>query len=166
MKFTVEHTYDHPADVVFAVLTDCEAVRAKYEAIGQHDIELVQRDEGDDGSVTLVTRRVVPLDVPGFAKKVLSPSQTVTQTDEWGAPDASGTRAGTFTVESKGTPVRVSGTVRLRPDGPDACRNVSEVDIQCKVPLIGGRIADFVSKDARAAVDHEQTWIREHLAGS
>jgi hypothetical protein len=164
VKFTVEHTYDHPADAVFDVLTDFEAVKAKYEAIGQHDIELVRRDEGDDGSVTLVTRRVVPLDVPGFAKKVLSPSQTVVQTDTWDAPDASGARSGTFTAESKGTPAQVGGRLQLTPDGPGACRNVSEIEIEVKVPLIGGKIADFVSKDARQAVDHEQTWIRQRLA--
>jgi hypothetical protein len=164
MKFTVEHTYDHPTDAVFAVLTDYDAVKAKYEAIGQHDIELVRRDEGDDGSVTIVTKRTVPIDVPGFAKKVLSPSQTVTQTDAWDAPDDSGARTGHVSVESKGTPVKVSGKVQLSPDGAGACRNVSEIDIECKVPLIGGKIADFVSKDARAATDHEQTWIRERLA--
>jgi hypothetical protein len=165
MKFTVEHTYDHPADAVFAVLTDFDAVRAKYEAIGQRDIELVRRDARDDGSVTLVTRRVVPLDVPGFAKKFLSPAQSVTQTDAWDAPDDTGVRAGTFTAEAKGTPVRVSGKLNLSPDGAGGCRNVSEIDIECKVPLVGGKIADFVSKDARAAVDHEQTWTRERLAG-
>jgi hypothetical protein len=163
VKFTVEHTFDHPVDAVFGVLTDFEAVKAKYEAIGQHDIELVQRDQADDGAVTLVTRRVVPLDVPGFAKKVLSPSQTVVQTDSWGAPEADGGRSGTFTAESKGTPAQVSGRLRLSPDGPDACRNLSDIEIEVKVPLIGGKIADFVSKDARRAIDHEQTWIRERL---
>jgi Protein of unknown function (DUF2505) len=164
VKFTVEHTYDHPVDAVFGVLTDFAAVKAKYEAIGQHDVELVRRDEADDGAVTLVTQRVVPLDVPGFAKKVLSPSQTVVQTDSWDAPDASGARSGTFTAESKGTPAEVSGRLRLSPDGPGACRNVSDIQIEVKVPLIGGRIADFVSKDARRAADHEETWIRQHLA--
>ena len=87
MEFTADHTYEHPADTVFAALTDVDAVRAKYEAIGQRDVNLVSRDVGDDGSVTLVTTRVVPLDVPGFAKRFLSPSQTVTQTDDWAAPD-------------------------------------------------------------------------------
>ena len=32
-------------------------------------------------------------------------------------------------------------------------------------PLVGGKIADFVSKDTRSAVDHEETWIRAYLAG-
>ena len=164
MEFTATHTYEHPADTVFAALTDVDAVRAKYEAIGQRDVNLVRRDLGDDGSVTLVTTRVVPLDVPGFAKRFLSPSQTVTQTDEWAAPDPGGVRDGTFRVEGKGTPVSVRGTLHLAPTGPSSCTDVSVVTIECKVPLVGGKIADFVAKDTRAAVDHEQTWLREHLA--
>ncbi len=164
MEFTVTHTYDHPASAVFAVLTDAEAVRAKYEAIGQRDIELLSRTDAEDGGLVLVTSRVVPLEVPGFAKKVLSPAQTVTQTDEWSAPDADGSRTGSFRVEAKGAPVDVRGTLRLSATDEGHCTNVSTVVLECRVPLIGGRIADFVAKDTRAAVDHEQAWIRAHLA--
>jgi len=164
MEFTATHTYDHPADAVFAALTDFEAVKAKYESVGQRDVKLSRRDAGDDGSVTLVTTRVVPLDVPGFAKKFLSPSQNVTQTDSWRPPEADGTRNGTFEVAAKGTPVSVRGTLHLAPTGDGSCTNVSVVTIECKVPLVGGKIADFVAKDTRKAVDHEQAWLREHLA--
>ena len=90
MDFTVTQPYSHPADEVFAVLTDFVCVRDKYEALGQSDVELVSRDECDDGGLTLVTRRVVPLELPGFAKRVLSPRQTVVQTDTWTAPDTKG----------------------------------------------------------------------------
>jgi hypothetical protein len=166
MEFTAQHSYEHPPDAVFAALTDFDAVKAKYESVGQRDVQLVQRDESDDGSVTLVTTRVVPLDVPGFAKRFLSPSQTVTQTDEWAPPSADGSRRGTFRVEAKGTPVSVRGTLELAPVGQAASTNVSVVTIECKVPLVGGRIADFVAKDTRAAVDHEQTWLQAHLAGA
>jgi len=103
--------------------------------------------------------------VPGFAKRFLSPSQTVTQTDEWEAAQADGTRAGRFEVAAKGTPVSVRGTLALTPTDDGSCTNDTEVTIECKVPLVGGRIADFVAKDTRAAVDHEQTWLTAHLAG-
>jgi len=165
MEFTAHQRYDHPTDAVFAALTDFDAMKAKYESIGQRDVKLVRMDEGDDGAVTVVTSRVVPLDVPGFAKRFLSPSQTVTQTDEWAAPAADGTRRGTFAVAAKGSPVSVRGTLELAPAGARSCTNVTVVTIECKVPLVGGKIADFVSKDTRAAVDHEQTWLRGHLSG-
>ena len=164
MQFNAVHTYSHTADEVFAALTDFEAVKSKYEAIGQSEVQLVRRDEGDDGSITLVTTRVVPLELPGFAKKVLSPKQHVTQTDAWSAPDGSGERTGTFAVEAKGTPVQVRGTLHLAPCGSKGCTNTTDVTVECKVPLIGGKITDLVASDTRRALDHEHNWMSEHLA--
>jgi hypothetical protein len=163
MQFNAIHTYQHAADEVFGALTDFEAVKSKYEAIGQSEVQLVRRDQDDDGSVTLITTRVVPLELPGFAKKVLSPKQHVTQTDAWSAPDGSGRRSGTFVVEAKGTPVRVQGTLLLVPRGSKECTNTTEVTVECKVPLIGGKITDLVANDTRRALDHEHTWMSEHL---
>ncbi len=164
MQFNAIHTYEHSADQVFAVLTDFEAVKSKYEAIGQSDVQFVRRNDGDDGSVTMVTTRVVPLELPGFAKKVSSPKQHVTQTDVWSGADSKGGRTGTFVVEAKGTPVRLNGALQLAQRGAKACINTTEVTVECKVPLIGGKIADLVANDTRRALDHEQTWMSEYLA--
>jgi hypothetical protein len=166
VQFTATHTYKHRVGEVFEILTDFDAVRAKYEALGDSNVDLVRRDEGEDGSVTLVTRRVVPLELPGFAKRVLSPKQSVTQTDEWSAADAKGGRTGTFAVEAKGTPVRVHGSLRLAPKGTKGCTNTLAVTVECKLPLIGGKIADLVAKDTRRAVDHEQEWTSARLEGA
>jgi hypothetical protein len=163
MQFNAIHTYQHSADDVFAALIDFDAVKSKYEAIGQSEVQLVRRDDGDDGSVTMVTTRVVPLELPGFAKKVLSPKQHVTQTDVWSGPDSKGRRTGTFVVEAKGTPVRVHGTLALTPRKGSGCTNTTDVTVDCKVPLIGGKIADLVANDTRRALDHEQVWMSEYL---
>jgi len=166
MQLNAIHGYQHPADAVFAALTDFEVVKSKYEAIGQGEVQLVRRDRGADGSVTMVTTRVVPLELPGFAKKVLSPKQQVTQTDVWSGPDSKGRRSGTFTVEAKGTPVKVHGTLALTRRGAKGCTNTTEVTVECKVPLIGGKIAALVADDTRRALDHEQTWMSGHLGSS
>jgi hypothetical protein len=156
------HRYDHPADAVFALLTDFEAVKEKYEALGHRDVALVRRDAGDDGSVTMVTTRVVPMEVPGFAKKFLKPANSVTQTDAWGAAGADGVRTGTYSVEAKGVPVTLGGTLRLAPDA-DGCTNEIRTTITSKVPLVGGKLADFVGGDARKAVEHEYRWTAARL---
>ena len=163
MEFTVTHNYQRSAAAVFAVLTDFDSVRDKYEALGHGDVELISREEDDDGGVTIVTRRVVPLELPGFAKKVLSPRQSVTQTDAWTAADDLGVRTGTFAAVAKGTPVQVRGTMLLAPNGARRCTDVMNVSVECKIPLFGGKIAGFVAGDTRKIVDHEQTWIRDHL---
>ena len=87
----------------------------------------------------------------------------MTPTDTWSAPDRKGGRTGTFMVEAKGTPVKLGGTLTLAPRGTKACTNTTEVTIECKVPLIGGKIPDLVAKDTRKALEHEQTWTAEHL---
>ncbi len=69
MHFNAIHTYEHPAGAVFAALTDFDAVTSKYEAIGHSDVQLVRRDLGDDGSVTMVTTRVVPLELTGLREE-------------------------------------------------------------------------------------------------
>ena len=162
MEFSATHTYQRSAAAVFAVLTDFGCTRDKYEALGHGDVELVSREEDNDGGVTLVTRRVVPLELPGFAKKVLSPRQSVTQTDTWSAANGDGVRTGTFAAVAKGTPVQVRGTMYLASSSARRCTNVINVTVECRIPLLGGKIASFVAGDTRKAVDHEQTWVRDH----
>lgn len=164
MRFEVRHEYTAGVEEVFAVLTEFALMREKYESLGQTGVELIDRTV-TDGAVTVSTRRVVPLELPGFASKFLSPRQTVLQTDRWTAPDAHGVRTGTFEVQAKGAPVKVSGTMRLAPDGARRCVDEMAITVECKVPLIGGKLADFVGGDTRKAVDHEQTWIAGHLRG-
>ena len=164
MEFSVTHTYQRSTKAVFGVLTDFDLVRQKYQALGHADIELVNFEKHADGGVTLVTRRVVPLELPGFAKRVLSPRQNVTQTDTWTAPDAHGVRTGTFTVAAARTPVQVDGTMRLAPSGTRRCTNEITATVRCNIPLIGGKIAGFVAGDTRRAIDHEQAWTSDHLS--
>jgi hypothetical protein len=159
----VTHHYDVAADDVFALLTDYDAVKAKYEALGHNDVELVERTDRA-GAVTIVTKRVVPMDVPGFAKKILSPKNRVIQTDSWSAPDEKGVRSGTFTVDAKGVPVKVSGVLRLAPEPKGGCVSEIAATVECKVPLVGGKIADFVGADTKKAIDHELTFNQARLA--
>lgn len=163
MEFSVTHTYPRSAAAVFAVLTDFDCAHDKYEALGHSDVELVSREEDEDGEVTLVTRRVVPLELPGFAKKVLAPRQSVIQTDTWSAADSDGVRTGTFTAVAKGAPVQIRGTMYLAPNSARRCTNVINVTVECRIPLLGGKIASFVAGDTRKVVDNEQTWVRDHL---
>lgn len=162
MKYATSRRFDRSVDEVIAAVTDFAVVKAKYEALGHRDVELLSREEGADGSITVSTKRVIPLDVPGFAKKVLKPSNTSIQVDRWSAPDATGGRSGTFSVDAKGVPVDVAGTMRLEPTA-DGCDYRIEVEVTCKVPLIGGKIADFVGGDARKAVDHDLAFTAQHL---
>jgi len=164
MTVTGSHTYDAPIASVLAMLRDPDATTAKYESQGHQQIEIVECGD-HDGGIRSVSTRVVTVDLPGFAKKVLKPTNAMRQTDEWRPVDG-GSWAGSFDVDVSGAPIHLSGTMALRADGDTTTHEVA-IDVQVKVPLIGGKIADWAAKnDVRRTLDAEfdcnERWLAEH----
>ena len=106
-------TYDATVDAVIAMLRDPEVTRDLYESLGHRDVEVLECGE-NDGVLRIRSSQVVDVDLPGFAKRVLKPTNTMVQTDEW-RKGAKGAWNGTFDVEVKGAPIHISGTMRLAP---------------------------------------------------
>lgn len=86
MEITDTHTYDATLDEVLDMFADEDAVVARYESMGHREIEVLEC-EREEQSVRVRSRRVVDVDLPGFAKKVLSPTNTMVQTDQWISAD-------------------------------------------------------------------------------
>ena len=55
--------------------------------------------------------------------------------------------------------------MELRSEGA-GCVNDVQLEIKCGIPLIGGKLADFVGGDAGKATQAEYEFIRAHLAGA
>ena len=163
MQLTSTHTFDAPIDRVWAMFADPESHLAKFASMGHREIEVLEQD-GDDRHLHIVVQRVVDVDLPGFARKVLSPSNTVVSDDRW-ERRGDGTCGGTFTVDTKGAPVKASGTTSLTPDG-ERTRYEVQVDVDVKVPIIGRKIADWAKGDISAQFDQEfaagDTWLADH----
>jgi len=164
MDINGSSTYGVPVQEVIRMLGDPQAAVAKYESMGQREVKVLECDVQSD-SLRVVSSRVVDVDLPGFAKRVLKPTNTMRQTDEW-RHGSDGSWQGTFDVEVQGAPVHISGTMSLTPlDG----RTVHDVNVhvEVKVPVVGGRIADWAAKgDVRRNVDGEfafnDKWLHEH----
>jgi Protein of unknown function (DUF2505) len=158
------HTYQAPVDRVLAMLSDPEALTAMYESMGHRDVEILECDR-QGPLLRFRSSRVVDVDLPGFAKKVLKPTNTMLETDEWReAPD--GAWNGTFDVDVKGAPVHISGTMRLTPES-GSCTHDLTISVAVKVPLIGGRIADWAANnDVRRTLEGEfafgDKWLADH----
>lgn len=158
------HSYAAPVDAVIAMLRDRDATVAKFEGMGHHDIEILECDEHDD-ELRVRTSRVVEVELPGFAKKMMKPTNTLIQDDDWHKREDGGWD-GTFDIETHGSPIHMSGTMRLIPSN-GSCTHEVNVNVDVKVPLIGGKIADWAAKnDVRRSVDAEfefgDRWLAEH----
>ncbi|HWS46617.1 MAG TPA: DUF2505 domain-containing protein [Acidimicrobiia bacterium] len=161
MKIEGSHRYPVPVDAVIAMLQDKSATVDKYEGMGHRDVQVLEF-EADATALRIVSSRVVDVELPGFAKKALKPTNTMTQTDEWKRND-DGSWSGTFTVDVKGSPVRIAGTMTLEPE-PDGARHHVALDVDVKIPLIGGKIADWAAKnDVRRTLDAEFAFNEHRL---
>jgi uncharacterized protein YndB with AHSA1/START domain len=165
MKIASTHTYAAPPDVVFRLLTDTDVLVAKYAALGHRDVTIVERTERA-GAVAIHSRRGVPMQVPGFARRFLSPVNTVDQHDQWRLAAGDGSRSGTWEASAHGVPVKTGGTLRLTPDGEGNTAVEITAEVSCGVPLLGGRIAAFVGADVERTIHAEEEFNDTRLAQS
>lgn len=165
MGVTDRHTYAAPIETVKAMFADEAFIRAKYEGMGHREVDIAECTRTDDG-LTVRSTRVVEVDLPGFAKKVMTPVNTMTQVDTW-TDDGAGGWSGTFDVEVKGAPVHVSGTMSLRAADDSSCVHEVTTDTDVKVRIIGGKIREWaekndVPKTMAAEFAAADAWIADH----
>ena len=161
MGFHATETYAADIDTVFALLCDPDVVTARFEAAGDTDIEII-RCEADGDEFVVESTRTVEVEVPGFAKKVLSPTNDMTQIERWQAPDDDGVRRGTMTVDVKGVPATTRGTYELRPTGEGTTHTV-QGDMELKIPLIGRKLGNFLSGTITTAAEADLAFIKARL---
>jgi hypothetical protein len=154
--FSGETTYSVTPDAAFERHIDEDFLRRKFEAQGATDIEVSSSRSGDN--VTLKIDRKASAEIPGFAKKFVSPTNTIHLTEEW-RPEGGGYVCD-WHAEISPAPARLKGTRTLLPSG-DGTADVTEGTIEVKVPLIGGKLADWLSGEAGKAVEDEIAWIAE-----
>jgi hypothetical protein len=163
MDFHLKHPYDAAPDVVFAMFTDPEYIRAKLEATEALEFDVLECEATPAGGFHIVTQRTVEADIPGFAKKVFKPVNTLKQIEEW-EPAADGVRKGAWRIETKGVPVTTGGTSTLEPAANGSLQHI-EGKIKVSVPLIGGRLEKFVFDQANKTMDIEndfgQKWLKK-----
>jgi len=159
----LEYAYDAGPDVVFAMFSDPEFLRAKFEATEAREHEVVECARTPDGGFRIVTKRTVKADIPGFAKKFFKPYTSMTQTEDWGPVSDDG-RAGTWRVEPAGVPVSVTtaGTTRLEATSAGAVQ-IIDATIKVSVPLLGAKLEHFVFDQAKTTMDAEHVFGRQWL---
>ena len=163
MKVASTHVFSAPPDVVFAALSSPEVMVAKYVALGHHDVKIVEHSHRA-GITSIRSRRGVPIDPPGFARRFFDPVTVVDQHDEWDPPMPDGSRWGIWQVSARGVPVTTGGQMRLGPTS-DGKGTVFEVtgEVNCPMPIVGGRIASFIGADVERTMAAEASFMEGYL---
>ncbi len=164
MDLTTEYRFDADPDAVFAMFSDPEYHRQKLVDAGHAKVEVLECGEAADGTFRIVTRRNVTVDVPGALKRVLNPTNTVTQTDEWAKP-VKGVRSGTWKVDIKGIPIHLSGTMQLKKAGKGSVETI-EGAAKASLPLVGGKLEKLAAGNFTESTVQEQDFSTRWLAGT
>lgn len=154
--------YNASADDIWAMLNSRDYVDAKYQALGDISTDVVQFDTGD--AIALSVERVVPAELPDFAKKIMGDTNKIVQNENWSAA-AGGGYVCDLHIEFPGKPLKVTGKLEVKPTGDATSDWVVNMEIKASVPLIGGKLEGVVEKETLASLDKEYSFNQEWLAG-
>lgn len=152
-EFTARFSYPVDADAVYQLLTDTAFLKARSEAFGEREVEVKKHGN------TITNLRLIDVELPAFARALFAPTNTVLDLKVWDPA----TRTAKFTVDVKNVPTRVGGTVKIVPT-ETGCDYIVDVQVSCKVPLIGGKLEVFVASATNKALDREYEYNRSKLA--
>jgi hypothetical protein len=164
VKLRIEHDYAADVETAYALISDPAYIERKYVALGGRDVA-ADRSETDGGGCEVVTKRTVSVELPGFAKKVLTPSQTTVQTEVWSVASGEGVRRCTYDVDVQGAPGNISGTHTLTPSATGS-HHVIDIEIKVSVPLIGGRLEKLAAETGRVDIEQQFAHTDQELARS
>jgi hypothetical protein len=161
-KFTNSDPYDADLDAMWAMISDRDYWTQKYGSMGASNISFEQFDAGD-AALTVTSRRDVPADLPGFAKKIIGETNHVTQTERWTRSADAAHCA--ITIEVKNVPGGTSGTMDMKPSGAGTVWD-ADFDIKISLPLVGGKLEGVMLDETRANFVKEKTfndsWLASH----
>jgi hypothetical protein len=160
MKFDDKHTFDKPAAAVLKMFTDKAYFERKYKDLGFTGIEVLEHEKSATRFRIKVRYNAKnTVDVPDFAKKFIPGTATVTQSDTWDLAKMTGR----IEAEIKGAPVKVACNMTLKDEGKGAA-NQLKWDINCGIPLIGGKIEKVTAEDIQAKAGNDVAITRKILA--
>jgi len=165
MPLAASTTLPHSVDRVAAVFVNEEFIKHTSELVGG-TLESFNVEGDPAGAFSTVTVRTLPTTrLPEIARKFVGESLTVTQTEQWAAPAADGSRSSTIALKVSGAPLDVTAAQRLVSEG-GSTRIELEGKVTSSVPFLGGKIADaaepMVGKALNIQSQQAEAWLESH----
>lgn len=155
MDIDADMHYPAGPDRVMTVISDPAFQDEKCRQTGALTHTVSVTTPGD--RVVIETVRNMPMDsLPDFAKSFLGGRLEVREVQDWGPAGADGSRDGTLRVEIANTPMKLDGTIAMRPDGADATDVTIRSTLKANIPLIGGKAEQAAAGPIRAAIAKEE----------
>jgi len=161
MKITTQHHYKQDIATVFGAFGDPQAITDRLVAMGARNIKLITCEFTKQGGLNVYQEREAPAEIPHLLKKILGSWNHVVQKEQW-----TRRKEGIYCkieVIITGTPVKITGILFLSSSAAGGCINKIDLDIHCSIPLLGNKLAQFISHHVLEGMQKEYEFIINRL---
>ena len=150
--------YAQDVDTVYRFVTDPESIKNRCEASGERNVRIEVEEAG--GTKVITSTREIDSDLPGFAKKLFKPTNTIIERREW--RDAGDKKTCKSHIDVLGTPGKIDSNVTISPSG-SGCTYDIEFEVTAKVPLIRKKLEEFIAKTTAEGMRDEHDYNQRTL---
>lgn len=150
--------YPQDVDTVYRFVTDPENIKKRCEASGERNVRIEIEESG--GTKIITSTREIDSDLPGFAKKLFSSTNTIIECREW--RDAGDKKTCKSHIDVVGTPGKIDSNVTISPSG-SGCTYDIEFEVTAKVPLIRRKLEEFIAKTTAEGMRDEHDYNKRAL---
>lgn len=155
---TIEYEFEHPAERVYALLTDKEFLAERIVAVGEDPPTIKISKQGKKVEIEL--HRAARRDLPKVAAKLIGSVQKFTMVESW-QPDGDGW-SGSYLIEFDGVPGSVSADFDLYPTD-DGCVYSITHKPKVNMPIVGKTLEKILANQVEDGCDAEIDYLVEVL---
>jgi hypothetical protein len=165
-SFDMAAEYEGSVEQVHQALRDEQYWLSRLADSGADDYRLDSMEIGADGSIDVTTTQVLRADrLPGLVTQFHRGDLSIEREEKW-SPVHDGRATATVNGIIPGAPVELGGTGALTPAKSGGSRLEFKVTVEVRVPLVGGKIENFIGSQLVDLLIAEQrfttVWITEN----
>src|ERR1700754_2938331 len=160
-EFDYRSTWTYPVDEVYATMTDPEYLRARLARIGGPGAARLEHHSDAAGARYRLRHGLDAQNMPAAIRTIMPGNITIECAESW-KKQGPGRYDATAAVTIHNTPASAAGGMQLHEANPGS-EFLLRLDINVKVPLIGGRIEEVVVGRIGELFDLETQFTREGL---
>lgn len=155
---TIEYELGHPAERVYALLTDKQFLAERVEAVGEDPATIKISKKGKKVDIEL--HRAARRELPKVAAKLIGSVQKFTMKESW-QPDGDGW-SGSYIIEFDGVPGSVAAEFDLYPTD-DGCVYRITHKPKVNMPIVGKTLEKILASQVVDGCDAEIDYLVEVL---
>jgi hypothetical protein len=162
-SFDLSADYPGSVDQVHSAFADKEYWQARLASSGVDGATLDSMIKGADGSVAVATTQRLRSDrLPGMVRQFHRGDLEIVRHERW-TPVVGGVAHADVTGEVRGAPVSLSGKAELGPTASASGLRLT-VSVDVDIPLVGGKLEDFIGAHLTELIASEQRFTTEWIA--